>query len=92
MDEKLKFLARNNGKKIKAFRNSGPELERLTLKAIDKIREFLIRKVETLKIPNTNIAFIQQTVLLKYKELFWFLLDKFPEIGLEIHATYVDVA
>jgi hypothetical protein len=49
----------------------------------------MLRKIEALKTPNTNIAFAQQTVLLKHKELLWFLLDKFPEVGLEIHANYV---
>ena len=74
---------------IKALKTIGPELEKLNLRAVEKIRDFLLKLIESLKTPNTNIAMSQQTVLLKYKELFWYLMDKFPEVGLEIHANYV---
>lgn len=49
----------------------------------------MLKKIESLKAANTNIALIQQNALLKYKELFWFLMERFTPVGLEIHANYI---
>jgi hypothetical protein len=72
------------------LREIGPELEKLRFKATEKIREFLLKKVGSLKTPNTNIAIIQQNVFLKYKKLFQFLVDRFPDIAAEIKINYVN--
>ena len=77
------------GEKYAFFRDVGPEVERLVIKAVERIRDFLGKRIDSLKTANTNIAIIQSTVLLKFKELFWFLMDTFPSVGLEIHANYV---
>ncbi|KAJ3200450.1 hypothetical protein HK099_002682, partial [Clydaea vesicula] len=58
--------------------------------ATDKIREFLLKKIETLKTPNTNISIIQQSIFLKYKELFWFILERYSEAATEIKINYVN--
>lgn len=97
LNSKIAYVVANEDKNIKAFKNIGPELERLRLKvicvnkAIEKIRDFLLKKIESLKAPNTNIALIQQNVFLKYKELFWFLMERYTPIGLEIHANYIAI-
>ncbi|RKO84574.1 Sac2 family-domain-containing protein, partial [Blyttiomyces helicus] len=57
--------------------------------AAEKCREFLLKKVETLKAPNTNIAIIQQNILLKYRDLFWFLLERYGEAAIEVRQSYV---
>ncbi|KAI8912671.1 Sac2 family-domain-containing protein [Gorgonomyces haynaldii] len=92
LNSKLDYFEQNKNKKILAYKQVAPELERLTLKAVEKIREFLLKLIDSLKTPNTNIAMTQQTVLLKYKELFWFLMDKYPDVGLELHANYIAIA
>ncbi|KAJ3273286.1 hypothetical protein HDV01_004644 [Terramyces sp. JEL0728] len=89
LNVKMAYVVANEDKQVKALKNVGPELERLRIKAADKIREFLLKKIESLKAPNTNIALIQQNALLKYKELFWFLMERFTPVGLEIHANYI---
>ncbi|KAJ3078102.1 Vacuolar protein sorting-associated protein 52, partial [Quaeritorhiza haematococci] len=63
------------GKHIRALKDVGPELERLRLKAAEKTRDFLLKKLSTLSTPSTNISIIQQNILLKYKELYWFLVE-----------------
>jgi len=51
----------------------------------------LLKKIEPLKTPTTNIAIIQQNILLKYKEFYWFLLERHPEASEEIRQTYVTI-
>ncbi|KAL2914393.1 Vacuolar protein sorting-associated protein 52 [Polyrhizophydium stewartii] len=89
LNKMMAFVKSKQEKKIRAFKDVGPELERLRLRAAEKIRDFLLKKIESLKAPNTNIAIIQQSVFLKYKELFWFLMERYSDVGLEIHANYV---
>lgn len=50
-----------------------PELEKLRLKAVHKIRDFFTSRVASLKKNRTNIQILQQSVLLKHKGLFDFL-------------------
>jgi hypothetical protein len=85
----MEYFALHEDKGTLALRTTGPELERLRLKASEKIRDFLLKKIDSLKEPNTNIALIQQNVFLKYKELFWFLMERFEEVGIEVHQNYI---
>ncbi|KAJ3031355.1 UNVERIFIED_CONTAM: hypothetical protein HDU68_004772 [Siphonaria sp. JEL0065] len=71
------------------FVKSQKELERLRLKSSEKTREFLLKRIESLKTPNTNISIIQQNQLLKYKELYWFLLERYSEAAGEVRAAYI---
>eukprot|EP00842_Homolaphlyctis_polyrhiza_P007101 jgi/Hompol1/980/HPOL_001180-RA len=89
LNKKMSFVKSRQEKKIRSFKDVGPELDRLRFKSSEKIREFLLKKIEALKAPNTNIAVIQQTVFLKYKELFWFLMERYSDVALEIHGNYV---
>jgi len=90
IDTKMSYVVAQSGKKIYALKEIGPELERLRIKATEKIREFFLKKIESLRTPNTNIAIIQQNVLLKYKELFWFLIERYSEAATEIKVNYVN--
>ncbi|KAJ3197249.1 hypothetical protein HK101_005021 [Irineochytrium annulatum] len=57
--------------------------------AAEKIREFLLKKIESLRAPNTNICIIQQNILLKFKELYWFLMERYSEAALELRSQYI---
>lgn len=46
-----------------------PQLEKLRVKAVGKVRSFLLHQIETLKEPKTNIQVLQQHVLLKYSKV-----------------------
>ncbi|KAH6574301.1 hypothetical protein BASA50_009922 [Batrachochytrium salamandrivorans] len=89
LNKKIEYVKSRHEKKFRSFKDVGPELERLRLKAVDKIREFLLKKIDSLKSPNTNIAIIQQSVFLKYKDLFSFLMERYSDVGLEVHGNYV---
>ncbi|KAI8927959.1 Sac2 family-domain-containing protein [Entophlyctis helioformis] len=89
LNKKMAYVKSRQEKKIRGFKDVGPELERLRMKAAEKIRDFLLKKIESLKTPNTNITFIQQSVFLKYKELYWFLMERYSDVALEVHANYV---
>ncbi|KAJ3302058.1 Vacuolar protein sorting-associated protein 52 [Kappamyces sp. JEL0829] len=89
LDAKLKYIIKHQDKGVKAFHNVVPELERLRLKAVDRIREFFLKKIDSFRAQNTNIPLIQQNVFLKYRELFWFLMDHYTPVGVEVHQTYI---
>ncbi|KAJ3265746.1 hypothetical protein HDU77_004014 [Chytriomyces hyalinus] len=88
LNKKMAYVKSQKGAHIRALKDVGPELERLRLKATEKIREFLLKKIDSLKTPNTNISIIQQNHLLKFKELYWFLLERYSEAAQEVRATY----
>ncbi|KAJ3130428.1 hypothetical protein HK100_008030, partial [Physocladia obscura] len=89
LNEKMAYVKSQRGAHIKALKDVGPELERMRLKASEKIREYLLKRIEGLKTPNTNIAIIQQNHLLKFKQLYWFLLERYSEAAQEIRAVYI---
>ncbi|KAJ3216643.1 Vacuolar protein sorting-associated protein 52 [Dinochytrium kinnereticum] len=88
LNKKMAYVKSQKGKHIRGLKDVGPEMERLRLKASEKIRDFLLKKIEALKAPNTNITIIQQNILLKFKELYWFLLERYSEASVEIRANY----
>lgn len=61
------------------------------MKASEKILEFFYKKVDSLKTPNTNIAIIQKSILLKYRELYWFLLERYVDVATDVKINYVSV-
>jgi vacuolar protein sorting-associated protein 52 len=89
LDLKLKYVSKHQPEGIMALTTVLPELDRLRLKAVEKIREFFLKKIDSFKAPNTNIALIQQNVFLKYRDLFWFLMNHAQPVGLEIHQNYI---
>ncbi|KAI8854929.1 Sac2 family-domain-containing protein [Chytridium lagenaria] len=99
--QKMAYVKSQKGKHVRGLKDVGPEMERLRLKVIylfeyrtdsvkasEKIRDFLLKKIESLKSPNTNITIIQQNILLKFKELYWFLLERYSEASVEIRGNY----
>ncbi|KAI8822052.1 Sac2 family-domain-containing protein [Fimicolochytrium jonesii] len=90
LNKKMAYVKSQQGQHIRAFKDVGPELERLRLRAAEKSKEFLIKRIESLRAPNTNIAIIQQNIFLKYKELFWFLAERYSDVAMEVHNLYVN--
>jgi len=50
-----------------------PELEKLKIKAVSKIRDYFSLQFGAIRKPKTNIQMVQQNALLKYAPLFHFL-------------------
>ncbi|GLC44043.1 hypothetical protein PLESTB_000222700 [Pleodorina starrii] len=92
LDRKLLFV-RDDGvaRSSLAKRDIEGALEKLRVKAVTKVREFMMGKVYQLKRPKTNVQIIQQSVLLKYKYFMRFLRVHGPDVYTEIRNEYVSV-
>jgi len=90
LNKKMSCLKDDRARSTLAFQDVEPELEKLRAKAAARIRDFLMQKVDTLKMKRTNIQIVQQNVLMKYKYFNIFLAAHAPEVSVEIRASYVD--
>ncbi|KAL2021941.1 hypothetical protein VTK56DRAFT_6360 [Thermocarpiscus australiensis] len=75
---------------IKALADVGPLLEKLVLKAVERIRDFLVAQIKALRSPNINAQIIQQQNFLKFKDLFSFLHRHQPVLAGEICQAYLN--
>ncbi|KAG0043050.1 Vacuolar protein sorting-associated protein 52 [Gryganskiella cystojenkinii] len=90
LNSKMYHAKARQGRHIRALKEVGPELERLRVKTVEKIREFLLAKIKSFRIPNTNVQIMQHSVLLKYKELNQFVMERHSEVAAEIRQTYAN--
>ncbi|KAH6631650.1 Sac2 family-domain-containing protein [Chaetomium tenue] len=74
----------------KALADVGPLLEKLVLKAVERIRDFLVAQIKALRSPNINAQIIQQQNFLKFKDLFTFLHRHQPVLAGEICQAYLN--
>ncbi|EQB51076.1 Vps52/Sac2 family protein [Colletotrichum gloeosporioides Cg-14] len=74
----------------KAWADLGPLLEKLTMKAIERIRDFIVAQIKALRSPHINAQIIQQQNFLKFKELFAFLHKHHSKLGEEISQAYMN--
>ena len=63
---------------------------RLRLKAVSKVRSFLLAQISALRKPKTNLTILQNNVLLKYKDCVAFLRNNAPAVFNEVKHTYTD--
>ncbi|XP_068025882.1 vacuolar protein sorting-associated protein 52 homolog isoform X2 [Melanerpes formicivorus] len=94
--EQLQELnAKINSVKEEAFRETMAcadvqhVLEKLKIKAVTKIREFVLQKIYSFRKPMTNYQ-IPQDVLLKYRFFYQFLLANERTVAQELREQYVD--
>ena len=64
-------------------------VEKLKIKAISKIRDYLYEKINSFKKPMTNYH-IQQNTILKFRFYFKFLVANNRDIAKEIKDHYID--
>ena len=84
LNKKVAFAKQESTAMTSACADMAPELEKLRTKSVQKIRDFLMQRVASLRKKMTNIQILQQSVLLKYKGLYQFLTEHAPEVALEI--------
>lgn len=88
LNHKLKFI---HGDEMAissaAFHDVEPVIEKLRLKAVSKVRDFLLQKISQLRRPRTNIQIIQQNVLLKFKYFVTFLKEHGEDVYKEVNLT-----
>ncbi|KAH6687948.1 Sac2 family protein [Plectosphaerella plurivora] len=79
-----------NQRQSKAWTDLGPLLEKLILKAIERIRDFIVAQIKALRSPHINAQIIQQQSFLRFKELFAFLHRHHATLALEICQAYLN--
>ncbi|KAG1696643.1 Vacuolar protein sorting-associated protein 52 [Nymphon striatum] len=89
LDHKLTFVKEQSFKDARSCLDVKDCLEKLKIKAITKIREYLLQKIYQFKKPMTNYQ-IPQNALLKHKYFFKFLMTYEREIAKEVRDEYVD--
>ncbi|KAJ4706600.1 Vacuolar protein sorting-associated protein 52 A [Melia azedarach] len=91
LSRKLKFVEMDHMVRTsKALKDVQPELEKLRQKAVSKVFDFIVQKLQALRKPKTNIQIIQQSVLLKYKYIVSFLKEHGKDVYSEVRAAYID--
>ncbi|XVE60743.1 hypothetical protein DITRI_Ditri05aG0152000 [Diplodiscus trichospermus] len=91
LSKKLKFVEVDPMVKAsKALKDVQPELEKLRQKAVSKVFDFIVQKLQALRKPKTNIQILQQNVLLKFKYVISFLKEHGKEVYNEVRAAYID--
>eukprot|EP00466_Bigelowiella_natans_P000029 jgi/Bigna1/65988/fgenesh1_pg.1_\ len=91
LDEKIQYLNRlgKEGRLDKAAKDMVPLCQRAQVKAVSRIRDFLLKKIYLLKKPQTNIQ-IKQNLLLRFKYLYIFCRKHAPTTAEEIQTVYID--
>ncbi|KIH88949.1 GARP complex subunit (Sac2) [Sporothrix brasiliensis 5110] len=75
---------------IKAATDLLPLLDKLVLKAIERIRDFLVAQIKALRSPHINAQIIQQQSFIKFKDLFTFLHKHHAVLADEICLAYMN--
>ena len=77
--------------KTKAAEDTAPQIEKLRLKVVTRIREGMLERFQQLRSANTNIQLIQTSSLLKFHPCIAFLAEHAPSLALEVQQHYVAV-
>lgn len=62
------------------------------MKAAEKIRAYFAEKMKLMRSGNANLSILQQNVFLKFKELFWFLIDRHQDAAADLRLSYISNA
>lgn len=74
----------------KGLQDLGPLLEKLVLKAVERIRDFLVAQIKALRSPHINAQIIQHQNFLKFKDLYSFLHKHHSTLADEICQAYMN--
>merc|ERR1719273_1423906 len=86
---KINFLKEQSFHDARSCLDVKDIVDKLKIRAICKIREFLLEKINLFKKPMTNYH-IQQNTILKFRFYFKFLVANNREIAKEIKDHYID--
>lgn len=84
------FKKKSETEMSNAAKDLEPILEKLTLKAIERIRDFIVAQIKALRSPHINAQIIQQQNFLRFKELFIFLHKHHATLANEIALAYMN--
>lgn len=92
LDSKVSFMRTSRHQRARASQDVAPTIERLRLKAVARVREFLLERVYALRAPKTNVQ-IKQNLLLRYGFFYTFLTEHGGaehDVAAEVRQNYVD--
>lgn len=89
LNKKLDHVKQSDMQRLPSCAQSAPELEKLRVKAVSRIKDFLLQKINTLKKPKTNLQILQRNVLVRFKYCNTFLAEHHAAIAEEVKGHYV---
>ena len=89
LDHKIEFLKEQSFREARAAQDVKDVLEKLKIKAVAKIREYFLLKINQFKKPLANYQ-IPQNAMLRFKFYFQFLQKVNREVASEIREEYID--
>lgn len=89
LNQKINFVKEQSFRDTKACNDIKDILEKLKLKAMSKIRTFILEQIYKFRKPMTNYQ-VAQNNLLKHKFFFEFILANERNVAEEICAEYLD--
>ncbi|XP_069097988.1 vacuolar protein sorting-associated protein 52 homolog [Pleurodeles waltl] len=89
LNTKINYVKEQSFRETAACADVQDILDRLKIKAVTKIREFILQKIYSFRKPMTNYQ-IPQNALLKYRFFYQFLLANERSVAKEIRDEYVD--
>ncbi|UYV71586.1 VPS52 [Cordylochernes scorpioides] len=88
LDHKICFVRDQAFQEARACRDVQDVLDKLRIKALAKVREYLLQRVFSFRKPMTNYQ-IPQNAMLKNKFFYKFLAMHSPEVAMEVCSEYV---
>mmetsp|Transcript_8188 Transcript_8188/g.15453 ORF Transcript_8188/g.15453 Transcript_8188/m.15453 type:complete len:728 (+) Transcript_8188:155-2338(+) len=67
-----------------------PELEKLKMRAITKIKDYFLQQFGALRKTKTNVSMVQQNSLVKYADLLTFLQTEAGPVAEDIRTIYIE--
>lgn len=89
-DRRVSAINGKDSMKVKAVQEVQPELENITHKAIERVRDFFVSRIKALRLPGTNAQSIQQQGFVRYHKLFQFMANHHEQLAEEIGQAYVN--
>nr|XP_033779875.1 vacuolar protein sorting-associated protein 52 homolog isoform X1 [Geotrypetes seraphini] len=89
LNNKINYVKEQSFRETMACADVQDTLDRLKIKAVTKIREFILQKIYSFRKPMTNYQ-IPQNALLKFRFFYQFLLANERSVAKEIRDEYVD--
>lgn len=89
LNQKLNFVKEQDFKETKACHDVKDVLEKLKIKAVSKIRTYILEQIYKFRKPMANYQ-IPQNAMLKYKFFFEFVLTNERNVAQEICNEYID--
>ncbi|XP_030053082.1 vacuolar protein sorting-associated protein 52 homolog [Microcaecilia unicolor] len=89
LNNKINYVKEQSFRETMACADVQDTLDRLKIKASNKIREFILQKIYSFRKPMTNYQ-IPQNALLKFRFFYQFLLANERSVAKEIRDEYVD--